>query len=46
MKARNPFVVGLISVALLLSSCASMNKTQKGAVIGVAVGGAVVAIIG
>lgn len=46
MKTRNPFVVGLISVALLLSSCASMNKTQKGAVIGAAGGGAVGAVIG
>jgi len=46
MKAKNPFVVGLISIVLLLSSCASMNKTQKGAVIGVAGGGAVGAIIG
>jgi len=46
MKARNPFVVGLISVAMLLSSCASMNKTQKGAVIGAAGGGAVGAVIG
>lgn len=46
MKARNLFVVGLISIAMLLSSCASMNKTQKGAVVGVAGGGAIGAVIG
>jgi len=46
MKAEKNFVVGLLSVALLLSSCASMNKTQKGAVIGAAGGGAVGAVIG
>jgi outer membrane protein OmpA-like peptidoglycan-associated protein len=46
MKGKKPFVIGLLSVALLLSSCASMNKTQKGAVIGAAGGGAVGAVIG
>jgi len=46
MKAKNSFMVGLMSAALLLSGCASMNKTQKGAVIGAAGGGAVGAVIG
>lgn len=46
MKSKNSVVIGLMSVALLLSSCATMNKTQKGAVIGAAGGGTVGAIIG
>lgn len=46
MKTKNFLVVGLIAVALIMSSCASMNKTQKGAVIGAAGGGAVGAVIG
>lgn len=46
MKTGSSFIIGFISAALLLSSCASMNKTQKGAVIGAAGGGAVGAVIG
>lgn len=46
MKAGNLFAIILMSAALLLSGCASMNKTQKGAVIGAAGGGAVGAVIG
>ena len=37
---------GVLAVALTLPACASMNKTQKGAVIGAAAGGAVGAVIG
>ena len=40
------FLVGLTATALLLGSCKSMNKTQKGAVIGTAGGAAAGAIIG
>jgi len=46
MQSKNSFVIGLMVVTLLLSGCATMNKTQKGAVIGAAGGGAVGAIIG
>ena len=35
-----------LAVAVTLPACASMNKTQKGAVIGAAAGGAVGAVIG
>ena len=37
---------GVLAVALVLPACASMNKTQKGAVIGAAGGGAVGAVVG
>ena len=36
----------LICAALILPGCASMNKTQKGAVVGTAAGGAMGAVIG
>lgn len=36
----------LLTLGLLFSGCASMNKTQKGAVVGTASGGAMGAIIG
>lgn len=39
-------MVMILSTALLLSSCASLNKTQKGAAIGVGAGGAMGAVIG
>jgi outer membrane protein OmpA-like peptidoglycan-associated protein len=37
---------GMLMVALTLPACASMNKTQKGAVIGAAAGGAAGAVVG
>lgn len=39
-------LIGILSVSLLLSGCASMNKTQKGAVIGAGGGAIAGAIIG
>jgi outer membrane protein OmpA-like peptidoglycan-associated protein len=36
----------VLAVAVTLPACASMNKTQKGAVIGAAAGGAVGAVVG
>ena len=36
----------ILSAALILSGCASWNKTQKGAVVGTAAGGAMGAVIG
>ncbi len=36
----------VLSAALILSGCASWNKTQKGAVVGTAAGGAMGAVIG
>ena len=46
MKASNVIMTGIISIGLLGSGCKSMNKTQKGAVIGTAGGAAVGAVIG
>ncbi|HEV8480774.1 MAG TPA: OmpA family protein [Candidatus Eisenbacteria bacterium] len=48
MRTKNPFVHGAI-VALMIAStsgCSSMNKTEKGAVIGAAGGAAVGGVIG
>jgi outer membrane protein OmpA-like peptidoglycan-associated protein len=42
---KKSLIVG-ISAALIFTSCATMNKTQKGAVAGTATGGALGAIIG
>lgn len=39
-------MIVLLSVTLILSGCASMNNTQKGAAIGVAGGGALGAVVG
>jgi len=44
-KMRNGLIM-LLSATLILSGCASMNKTQKGAVIGTATGAAMGAVIG
>ncbi len=44
-KFRMSFLM-VLSLALLLGSCATWNKTQKGAVIGTAAGGAAGAVIG
>jgi outer membrane protein OmpA-like peptidoglycan-associated protein len=43
---RKMFVFGMTAAALLLTSCKSMNKTQKGAVIGTAGGAAAGAVVG
>lgn len=40
------FITGLIIIAIMMQNCASMNKTQKGAVIGTAGGAAAGAVIG
>lgn len=44
-KMRNGLIM-LLSATLILSGCASMNKTQKGAVVGTATGAAMGAVIG
>lgn len=46
MKRIKISTIIVLSSALLFSSCASMNKTQKGGAIGAASGGAMGAIIG
>ena len=46
MKIKNTIPAGLLALVLLMSSCASMNNTQKGAVVGASGGGALGAIIG
>jgi outer membrane protein OmpA-like peptidoglycan-associated protein len=44
-KMRMSFIYAIIA-AFILSGCASWNKTQKGAVVGTAAGGAMGAVIG
>ena len=46
MRPIKQTLIGIIAVVTIMSGCKSMNKTQKGAVIGTAGGGAVGAIIG
>ncbi len=46
MKTKNSVLIGLMALTIVLSSCASMNKTQKGAAIGVAGGGVLGAVVG
>lgn len=46
MKTLSKSLVFLALIAIILSGCKSMNKTQKGAVIGTAGGGAAGAVIG
>lgn len=46
MKRNYISVIVVLCSALLLSGCASLNKTQKGGAIGTAAGGAMGAIIG
>lgn len=46
MKRIRISMIMILSTALLFSSCASLNKTQKGGAIGVAAGGAMGAVIG
>lgn len=45
-KFRKGFIPAFVVVALIFSGCASMSKTQKGAVIGTAAGGAMGAVVG
>jgi outer membrane protein OmpA-like peptidoglycan-associated protein len=46
MKKMKMSLVIVLSAAFILSGCASWNKTQKGAVVGTAAGGAMGAVIG
>jgi outer membrane protein OmpA-like peptidoglycan-associated protein len=46
MKKMRMSLIIILSAALILSGCASMNRTQKGAVVGTATGGAMGAVIG
>jgi outer membrane protein OmpA-like peptidoglycan-associated protein len=46
MKRSEFWFAGMITVAVLLTDCASMNRTEKGAAIGTAGGAAAGAIIG
>jgi outer membrane protein OmpA-like peptidoglycan-associated protein len=46
MKKMKMSLIMIISAILILSGCASWNKTQKGAVVGTAAGGAMGAVIG
>jgi outer membrane protein OmpA-like peptidoglycan-associated protein len=46
MKKFSISLIMVLFAALILSGCASMNKTQKGAVVGTAAGGAMGAVIG
>jgi outer membrane protein OmpA-like peptidoglycan-associated protein len=39
-------LTGIVAISIILGGCKSMNKTQKGAIIGTAGGGAVGAVIG
>jgi outer membrane protein OmpA-like peptidoglycan-associated protein len=46
MMSFKKTLTGLVAISIILGGCKSMNKTQKGAVIGTAGGGAVGAVIG
>jgi outer membrane protein OmpA-like peptidoglycan-associated protein len=46
MKKLKIYILIVAGVALIMSGCASMNKTTKGAAIGTAAGGAMGAVIG
>ena len=46
MRTIKRIIFGLVAVSVLMVSCKSMNKTQKGAVIGTAGGAAVGGVIG
>jgi outer membrane protein OmpA-like peptidoglycan-associated protein len=46
MKKLKIGLIVVLSSAFILSGCSSMNKTQKGAVVGTAAGGAMGAVIG
>ena len=46
MKNLRLSVITILTTAIIFSGCANWNKTQKGAVVGTATGGAVGAVIG
>ena len=46
MKKVTTGLIVVLSAVLIISGCASMNKTQKGAVVGTATGGAMGAVVG
>ncbi|MGB8358130.1 MAG: OmpA family protein, partial [Bacteroidales bacterium] len=46
MRKLRMSLIMIVSTVLILSGCASWNKTQKGAVVGTAAGGAMGAVIG
>jgi outer membrane protein OmpA-like peptidoglycan-associated protein len=46
MKKSRKIVIMILSAAMIISGCASWNKTQKGAVVGTAAGGTMGAVIG
>jgi outer membrane protein OmpA-like peptidoglycan-associated protein len=46
MRSIQKTLTSIAAVAIILAGCKSMNKTQKGAIIGTAGGGAVGAVIG
>ncbi len=43
---RKEFIPVLLGVVLFFSGCASLNKTQKGAIIGTAAGATIGTIVG
>lgn len=46
MRSIQKTLTSIVAVAIILGGCKSLNKTQKGAIIGTAGGGAVGAVIG
>ncbi|MDF1560148.1 MAG: OmpA family protein [Bacteroidales bacterium] len=46
MRTLRVSLIMIVSMVMMLSGCASWNKTQKGAVVGTATGGAMGAVIG
>jgi outer membrane protein OmpA-like peptidoglycan-associated protein len=46
MRSIQKTLTSIVAVAIILAGCKSLNKTQKGAIIGTAGGGAVGAVIG
>ena len=46
MRTLRMSLIMIVSMVMILSGCASWNKTQKGAVVGTAAGGAMGAVIG
>jgi len=46
MKTLKMSLIMIVSMVMILSGCASWNKTQKGAVVGTAAGGTMGAVIG
>ncbi len=46
MRTSRVSLIMIVSMVMMISGCASWNKTQKGAVVGTATGGAMGAVIG